>query len=171
MRLQHQPVEAIGGLRKPRFWAIAILERLGEAELASRVTGDGGGSLVEAWASRDGRGEGGDRVAVAIWNGTLDQTKTGGADDLSRHVALEVTGLYTHPEATRIYPAGTVASHVTGFVDIDGNGFSAKRRVYETELDSPSDIDVYSARTWSVVNRGRTNAVGQPVVVDPRGPW
>ena len=83
----------IGGLRKPRFWAIAILERLGEAELACRVTGDGGGSLVEAWASRDGDGVGGDRVAVAIWNGTLDQTKTGGDAALSRHVTLEVTGL------------------------------------------------------------------------------
>ena len=43
----------IGGLRKPRFWAIAVLEQLGDEELASRVTGDGGGSLVEAWASRD----------------------------------------------------------------------------------------------------------------------
>jgi xylan 1,4-beta-xylosidase len=85
----------IGGLRKPRFWAIAILERLGEAELACRVTGDGGGSLVEAWASRDGDGDGesADRVAVAIWNGSLDQTKTGGDAALSRHVTLEVTGL------------------------------------------------------------------------------
>ena len=43
----------VGGLRKPRFWAIAVLEQLGDEELASRVTGDGGGSLVEAWASRD----------------------------------------------------------------------------------------------------------------------
>ena len=83
----------VGGLRKPRFWAIALLERLGETELASRVTGDGGGSLVEAWASRDTDGEGGGRVAIAIWNGSLDQTKTGGDHALSRHVALEVTGL------------------------------------------------------------------------------
>ena len=80
----------IGGLRKPRFWAIALLERLGEQELASQVTGDGGGSLVEAWASRD---EDGDRVAVAIWNGTLDQSRTEGDDALGRHVTLEVTGL------------------------------------------------------------------------------
>jgi xylan 1,4-beta-xylosidase len=79
----------IGGLRKPRFWAIALLERLGERELASQVTGDGGGSLVGAWASRDGAG----RVAIAIWNGSLDQTKTAGDDDLSRHVTLDVTGL------------------------------------------------------------------------------
>lgn len=88
----------VGGLRKPRFWAIAVLERLGDLELASTVTGDGGGSLVEAWASRDGErepghGEGGDRVAVAIWNGTLDQTKTDGEAALGRHVTLEVTGL------------------------------------------------------------------------------
>jgi xylan 1,4-beta-xylosidase len=79
----------IGGLRKPRFWAIALLERLGELELASQVTGDGGGSLVEAWASRDGAG----RIAIAIWNGSLDQTKTAGDDGLSRHVTLDVTGL------------------------------------------------------------------------------
>jgi xylan 1,4-beta-xylosidase len=82
----------IGGLRKPRFWAIAVLERLGEEELASQVTGDGGGSLVEAWASREADGEG-DRVAIAVWNGSLDQTKTAGEDGLSRHVTLDVTGL------------------------------------------------------------------------------
>ena len=81
----------IGGLRKPRFWAIAVLEQLGEEELASRVTGDGGGSLVEAWASRDG--ERGDRVAIALWNGSLDQTKTAGDDGLGRHVTLDITGL------------------------------------------------------------------------------
>jgi xylan 1,4-beta-xylosidase len=81
----------IGGLRKPRFWAIALLERLGELELASQITGDGGGSLVEAWASRDGAG----RIAIALWNGSLDQTKTAGDDGLSRHVTLDVTGLAT----------------------------------------------------------------------------
>ena len=83
----------IGGLRKPRFWAIALLERLGELELASEVTGDGGGSLVEAWASRGAGGQNGDRVAVAIWNGTLDQSRTAGDDALGRHVSLEITGL------------------------------------------------------------------------------
>ena len=83
----------IGGLRKPRFWALATLERLGDEELASQVTGDGGGSLVEAWASRDGHGPDRDRVAIAVWNGTLDQTKTAGDDGLSRHVTLDVEGL------------------------------------------------------------------------------
>jgi xylan 1,4-beta-xylosidase len=82
----------VGGLRKPRFWAIAVLEELGDEELASRVTGDGGGSLVEAWASRDAGG-GGDRVAIALWNGSLDQTKTAGDDALGRRVTLDITGL------------------------------------------------------------------------------
>ncbi|MGH8871799.1 MAG: peptidoglycan D,D-transpeptidase FtsI family protein [Acidimicrobiia bacterium] len=48
--------------------------------------------------------------------------------------SLEVRGLYTHPEATRIYPAGAVASHVTGFVDIDGNGQEGLEYFYDQEL-------------------------------------
>jgi cell division protein FtsI/penicillin-binding protein 2 len=48
--------------------------------------------------------------------------------------ALEIRGLYTHPEATRIYPAGQVAAHVTGFVDIDGNGQEGLEYVYDGEL-------------------------------------
>ncbi len=48
-----------------------MLERLGEDELASELDGDGAGSLVEAWASGDPDG----RVAIAVWNGTLDQSK------------------------------------------------------------------------------------------------
>jgi cell division protein FtsI/penicillin-binding protein 2 len=47
---------------------------------------------------------------------------------------LEVRGLYSHPEATRIYPAGQVAAHVTGFVDIDGNGQEGLEYVYDEEL-------------------------------------
>jgi xylan 1,4-beta-xylosidase len=32
-------------------------------------------------------------VAIALWNGSLDQTKTTGDDRLSRHVTLDLTGL------------------------------------------------------------------------------
>lgn len=49
-------------------------------------------------------------------------------------MALEVRGIYTHPEATRIYPAGAVASHVTGFVDIDGNGQEGLEYIYDEAL-------------------------------------
>ncbi len=79
----------IGNLRKPRFWAIAMLERLGEHELASRIDGDGAGSLVEAWASGDPDG----RVAIAVWNGTLDSSKWTGVRALGRSVTLRVEGL------------------------------------------------------------------------------
>ena len=79
----------IGNLRKPRFWALAMLERLGENEIACASDGDGGGSLVETWASRDPDG----RVAIALWNGTLDQTRATGDQALDRSIAIEVGGL------------------------------------------------------------------------------
>jgi len=79
----------IGNLRKPRFWAIGILERLAEDELAIEIDGDGAGSLVEAWASADPDG----RIAIAAWNGTLDQSKAYGDEALDRRVSLEVAGL------------------------------------------------------------------------------
>ena len=79
----------IGNLRKPQFWAIAMLERLGEDELASQIEGDGAGSLVEAWASADPDG----RVAIAVWNGTLDASKAAGVRALGRSVTLSVEGL------------------------------------------------------------------------------
>ena len=49
-------------------------------------------------------------------------------------LGLEIRGIYAHPEAARIYPAGRVASHVTGFVDIDGNGREGIEYVYDEEL-------------------------------------
>ena len=49
-------------------------------------------------------------------------------------LGLEIRGIYAHPESIRIYPAGQVASHVTGFVDIDGNGQEGIEYVYEEEL-------------------------------------
>jgi xylan 1,4-beta-xylosidase len=79
----------VGNLRKPRFWAIRVLELLGDTEVASTLTGDGAGGLVEAWptAGPDGR------VAIAIWNGTLDQAKADGDPLLDRTVQLAVDGL------------------------------------------------------------------------------
>jgi len=79
----------IGNLRKPRFWAIAILDRLGREELATTIAGDGAESMVETWASRDDDG----RIAIAVWNGTLDQSKADGDPELDRSVTIEVNGL------------------------------------------------------------------------------
>jgi xylan 1,4-beta-xylosidase len=79
----------VGNLRKPRFWGVALLERLGDTELPATLDGDGAGSMVEAWASRSDDG----RIAVALWNGTLDQTKWDGDPALARDTTLTLTGL------------------------------------------------------------------------------
>jgi xylan 1,4-beta-xylosidase len=80
----------VGNLRKPRFWALAMLERLGPEELAVELDGDGAGGLVGAWGSRDPAAG---RVAVALWNLTLDQTRSTGEPLLDRPVRLRVEGL------------------------------------------------------------------------------
>jgi len=87
----------IGNLRKPRFWAIRILELLAERELRLTMNGDGAGGLVEAWASKDPDG----RVAIALWNGTIDQSKAGGDALLDRDVSLSVDGLDAGPVRIR----------------------------------------------------------------------
>jgi xylan 1,4-beta-xylosidase len=79
----------IGNLRKPRFWAIRILELLGRRELRTSINGDGAGGLVESWATKDADG----RIAIAAWNGTIDQSKADGDPLLNRKVRLRVRGL------------------------------------------------------------------------------
>jgi xylan 1,4-beta-xylosidase len=76
----------VGNLRKPRYWALSLAERLGGEELATAVGGDVGG--VEAWAARDA-----DRVGVLVWNGTLDQSRASGEPLLNRSVTVTVTDL------------------------------------------------------------------------------
>lgn len=49
-------------------------------------------------------------------------------------LGLGIRGVYAHPEPTRIYPAGEVASHVAGFVNIDGVGQEGLELVYDQEL-------------------------------------
>ncbi|GAA3730299.1 cellulase family glycosylhydrolase [Plantactinospora mayteni] len=79
----------VGNLRKPRFWALSLADRLGEHELPATLTGDGAESLVEAWAARGDDGT----VTVLVWNGTLDQSKAGGDRRLDRDVRVELRGL------------------------------------------------------------------------------
>ncbi|MFQ5523966.1 MAG: peptidoglycan D,D-transpeptidase FtsI family protein [Acidimicrobiia bacterium] len=49
-------------------------------------------------------------------------------------LGLGIRGIYAHSEPARIYPAGSVASHVTGFVNIDGDGQEGLELVYDEEL-------------------------------------
>ncbi len=108
----------VGNLRKPRFWGIAMLEMLGEDELEASLSGDGGGSLVEAWASRDGDG----RIAIAAWNGTLDQTKTGGDPNLGRDVTLTIEGVPPGRYTTRHRRLDLEHSNIAARWDARGGG-------------------------------------------------
>ena len=56
------------------------------------------------------------------------------ADLADQVLGLDVRGIYAQIEPTRVYPAGVVASHVTGFVDIDGVGRDGLELVYDEEL-------------------------------------
>jgi xylan 1,4-beta-xylosidase len=98
----------IGNLRKPRFWALSMLSRLGVERLAVELTGDGAGSLVETWASRDDDG----RVAIAIWNGTIDTAKGMGDPSLDRSIGLEVTGLRDGPYELRHHRVDATHSNI-----------------------------------------------------------
>jgi xylan 1,4-beta-xylosidase len=77
---------SVGNLRKPRYWAMALLARLGRSRLPVSVRGDGAGGLVEALAARHDDG----RIGILAWNGTLDQTKIGGDPLLERRLAIRV---------------------------------------------------------------------------------
>ncbi len=86
----------VGNLRKPRFWALRMLEMLGSERLNVAVAGDGAESMVQAIATRDVAG----MIQVLVWNGTMDQTKQDGTPLLGRQVRLGIEGLatsrYTH---------------------------------------------------------------------------
>jgi xylan 1,4-beta-xylosidase len=78
---------SVGNLRKPRYWALWMLTRLGRARLPVTVAGDGAAGLVEALAARHEDG----RIGVLAWNVTLDQGKIGGDSLLDRRVRLRVS--------------------------------------------------------------------------------
>jgi xylan 1,4-beta-xylosidase len=79
----------VGNLRKPRWWALALAEQLGDDLLVTELDGDGAGSMVDAWVARGPDG----RIDVLAWNGTLDQAKRDGAAILDRRLVLRLDGL------------------------------------------------------------------------------
>jgi xylan 1,4-beta-xylosidase len=113
----------VGNLRKPRWWALALLDRLGDDRLAVSLEGDGAGGLVKTLAAR---GSGG-HIGVLVWNSSLDQSRIPADPLLSRSVTVRLEGL----------PAGTVeVSHHR--VDEDhSNVFAAWREMGGAERDWP----------------------------------
>jgi xylan 1,4-beta-xylosidase len=77
---------SVGNLRKPRYWALALLAGMGRHRLRVEVSGDGAGGLVDALAARHDDG----RTGILVWNGTLDQGKMAGDARLDREVRLRL---------------------------------------------------------------------------------
>jgi xylan 1,4-beta-xylosidase len=102
----------VGNLAKPKFWALALAQRLGPVQLPVTLTGDGAGSLVEAWASRYDDGG----LGILLWNSTLDHGKAGGSPDLARQVRLDLD--LPAPHWLRVWRVdaghGNVTSHWQG---------------------------------------------------------
>jgi xylan 1,4-beta-xylosidase len=86
----------VGNLRKPRYWALSLADRLGDEEVHADVDGDVAG--VQAWAAR-----GSGQVGVLLWNGTLDQSQAGGEPLLNRSVTVTVADLPPGDYAVRHY--------------------------------------------------------------------
>lgn len=81
-------LQTVGNLRKPRYWALALASQQGDDELPLVLDGDGGGGLVDGWATRHEDGT----VDVLLWNGTLDQSRVDGDPALDRTVTITVAG-------------------------------------------------------------------------------
>jgi xylan 1,4-beta-xylosidase len=80
---------AVGNLRKPRWWALWMLEQLGQSRLRVGVEGDAAGDMVDAVAALHDTG----RVTAVIWNGTVDVSKSEGLALLDREVTMTIIGL------------------------------------------------------------------------------
>jgi xylan 1,4-beta-xylosidase len=80
---------SVGNLRKPRYWAVHLAAHLGDQVLASQVTGDGAGVLVESWSTRHDNGT----IDVLVWNGTVNAELMHGDPRLDRRVTISIDGL------------------------------------------------------------------------------
>ncbi|MFG1603464.1 xylan 1,4-beta-xylosidase [Actinoplanes sp. NPDC049265] len=115
----------VGNLAKPKYWALRLLDRLGDTELPVTATGDGAGSLIQAWAATSAPGT----TSVLIWNGTLDQSKAGGTPGLDRLVRLQVPG----------HAPGTDCQARTWRVDQRHNNVAARWAALGGGADWPDD--------------------------------
>jgi xylan 1,4-beta-xylosidase len=115
----------VGNLRKPRWWGLALLDRLGDSRLDVELDGDGGGGLVSAVAARADEGE----VGVLVWNSTLDQSKLAGDDLLARDVTLTVAGLAPGQHTVRHFRVDETHSNV----------FAAWRAMGGADRDWPTE--------------------------------
>lgn len=73
---------------------------------------------------------------------------------------LELPGVFFQPETTRSYPAGPVAAHVVGFVDIDGNGLEGLELYYDDLLrGTPGRLIFERSLSGTPIPQGRREEV------------
>jgi xylan 1,4-beta-xylosidase len=132
----------VGNLRKPRWWALALLERLGDSRLQTSGEGDGAMGLVKTVASKAADGQ----VGVLVWNSSLDQSR--GSDEmLGRDVTVTITGLAAGPVTLSHYRVDEQHSNV----------FSVWRLKGGDERDWPADEE-----EWSLLSAGDGLAAFEP---------
>lgn len=137
----------VGNLRKPRYWALHLLERLGDERLAARVEGADAG-LVDAVAARDGA-----TVGVLLWNSSLDQSRIPGDPLLGRRVTVTVSGL----------PAGEVTVRHWRVDEEHSNVFATWRALGGAERDWPAEEEwkvLRAADGLTTYEPARTGTVG-----------
>ncbi len=140
----------VGNLRKPRWWALALLDRLGDDRLAVSLEGDGAGGLVKTLAARRPDGE----VGVLVWNSSLDQSRIPADPLLSRSVTVRLEDL----------PAGSVAVTHHRVDERHSNVFAAWRDLGGADRDWPEGDEweqLAAADRLTEAEPGRTVEVGR----------
>jgi xylan 1,4-beta-xylosidase len=131
----------VGNLRKPRWWALALAEELGEELVELELEGDGAGSLVDGWATRHGDGT----IQLLLWNGTLEQAKAGGDPLLGRTVRITFEGLPGERYSAAIARVDEDHSNLAGRVGGDA-GWPAPERWDELRRTDRLDEEQLPAR-------------------------
>jgi xylan 1,4-beta-xylosidase len=138
----------VGNLRKPRWWAMELLERLGESRVVVTAHGDGAGSLVNCIATRDDAS----CTGVLVWNSTLDQRGIAGNPLLARRVELAVERMPPGRYVLRHWRVDEAHSNVFAHWHAMGGGAAA-------DWPTPSQ--------WEELARANTlEQLGEPVTVE-----
>ena len=77
------------------------------------------------------------------------------ADTAALAEDLAIPGIYSYPEAMRVYPEGRLAAQVLGFVDPDGNGLEGLEFRYNTQLTgTPGEVRFETDREGNIIPQG-----------------
>ncbi len=137
-------LRTVGELRKPRWWALAMLERLGSRRLPLSprpATAPG------RWSRRSPRRPRTALTRSLLWNLTLDQSKAVGDPALAREVTVEVTGLTPG------------AAYSLTHERVDERALQRRGRVGLAPLGGPGVAD---RRAVGGVARGRPSRAARP---------